>query len=110
MHGRGVEPLRLAAVEPKDEPDEGDHVIPQDFAAFGGDEARDGAAGGNAPPRSAAASDPVEAALAKALTDASTAGRFDVVAQLAKELEARRLARLSNVVTLDQAARRKGDG
>lgn len=42
----------------------------------------------------------VDAALALALTKAAEAGRFDVVAQLARELEARRLAG-SNVVTLD---------
>jgi hypothetical protein len=38
--------------------------------------------------------DQVEAALARALDRASEAGRFDVVAQLARELEARRLAQL----------------
>jgi hypothetical protein len=38
--------------------------------------------------------DAVEAALVTALEMATAAGRFDVVAQLAKELEARRLARL----------------
>ncbi|MDE2104563.1 MAG: tyrosine-type recombinase/integrase [Patescibacteria group bacterium] len=37
--------------------------------------------------------DVVEAALAKALGEAAAAGRFDVVAQLARELEARRLVR-----------------
>jgi len=42
----------------------------------------------------------VEAALAHALTKAAEAGRFDVVAQLARELEARRLASSPNVVTL----------
>ena len=42
----------------------------------------------------------VDAALALALTKAAEAGRFDVVAQLARELEARRLAG-TNVVTLD---------
>lgn len=42
----------------------------------------------------------LDAALALALTEAAKAGRFDVVSQLAKELEARRLAG-SNVVTLD---------
>jgi hypothetical protein len=47
------------------------------------------------------AADPVEAALAQALALAANAGRFDVVAQLARELEARRLARAGNVVTLD---------
>jgi len=44
--------------------------------------------------------DPVEAALADALTRAAAAARFDVVAQLARELEARRLAREPNVVSL----------
>jgi hypothetical protein len=46
-------------------------------------------------PRGAAAGevDPVDVALARALADASAAGRFDVVLQLAKELEARRLER-----------------
>lgn len=39
-----------------------------------------------------AVADVVEAALAKALEGATAAGRFDVVAQLARELEARRLA------------------
>jgi hypothetical protein len=43
----------------------------------------------------------VEAALAKALEGAAAAGRFDVVAQLARELEARRLAGSKNVVTLE---------
>ena len=37
--------------------------------------------------------DPVETALAKALERASVAERWDIVAQVAKELEARRLAR-----------------
>jgi hypothetical protein len=49
--------------------------------------------------------DGVESALAKALDAAATAGRFDVVAQLARELEARRLARAGNVVPLDPAKR-----
>ena len=44
--------------------------------------------------------DPVDATLAKALGDAAAAGRFDVVAQLARELEARRLAASPNVVAL----------
>ena len=52
--------------------------------------------------------DAVEAALAKALADAATAGRFDVVAQLARELEARRLSRAKNVVLLDAVRRRGG--
>jgi hypothetical protein len=49
--------------------------------------------------------DHVESALAKALEGATAAGRWDVVAQLARELEARRLARTDNVVNLDVARR-----
>lgn len=48
--------------------------------------------------------DPVVEALASALTQASAAGRFDVVAQLARELEARRLA---SAATVDLAAERE---
>jgi hypothetical protein len=40
----------------------------------------------------------VEVALANALSQAAAAGRFDVVAQLAAELEARRLSRPGNVL------------
>jgi hypothetical protein len=58
------------------------------------------------PAAPATGEDPVESALARALDRASEAGRFDVVAQLARELEARRLARLTNVVALDPNARR----
>jgi len=47
----------------------------------------------------------VELELARALGKAAAAARFDVVAQLAKELEARRLARLTNVVKLDGTRR-----
>jgi hypothetical protein len=48
----------------------------------------------------------VEIALAKALGEAAAAGRFDVVAQLATELEARRRARSGNVLNLDADRRR----
>ena len=44
--------------------------------------------------------DDVERALARALAQAADAGRFDIVAQLAKELEARRLTRFPNGVPL----------
>jgi len=54
-------------------------------------------------------SDAIEAALAKALEGATAAGRFDVVAQLAMELEARRLARMGNVVALQTKRRTRGD-
>ena len=47
----------------------------------------------------------VDAVLAKALEAAATAGRFDVVAQLARELEARRLAREPNVLRLNAKRR-----
>ena len=47
-----------------------------------------------------AAGDAVELALAEALRKASASERWDVVAQLARELEARRLARAENVTVL----------
>jgi hypothetical protein len=49
--------------------------------------------------------DAVEAALADAITKAAEAGRFDVVGQLAAELQARRSARAGNVVAIDKARR-----
>lgn len=49
----------------------------------------------------------VDDALARALDAAAAAGRFDVVAQLAKELEARRLARSANVVDLASKRRQR---
>jgi hypothetical protein len=49
----------------------------------------------------------IDTALAFALTEAAKAGRFDVVAQLAKELEARRLASSPNVVALDSVRGRQ---
>jgi hypothetical protein len=49
----------------------------------------------------------VETGLATALLRAAEAGRFDVVAQLAHELEARRLARAGNVVGPDDGERGK---
>jgi hypothetical protein len=50
--------------------------------------------------------DSVERALATALEAAAAAGRFDVVAQLARELEARHLAAAGNVVPLSPKVRR----
>jgi hypothetical protein len=58
-------------------------------------------------PSAGPAGDDVEAALAKALEQAAAAGRFDVVALLAGELQARRLAR-SDVVALDAKRRQRG--
>jgi hypothetical protein len=42
--------------------------------------------------------DPVEYSLAKALEAAAVAGRFEVVVQLTRELEARRLARTGDLL------------
>ena len=49
--------------------------------------------------------DVVEAALANAISEAVAAGKFDVVGQLCRELEARRLARAGNVVAIDSKRR-----
>jgi hypothetical protein len=54
------------------------------------------------PSEPVASGDAVEAALANALAAAAAAGRFDVVAQLARDLEARRQARAGNIVLLDR--------
>jgi len=51
--------------------------------------------------------DPVEAALAEALRRASEAGQWEVVAALARELQARREAR-AGVVDLETARKRRG--
>ena len=53
------------------------------------------------------ATDPVEAALADALTKAVAAGAFDVVKVIVVELEARRKAR-AGVVDLDAVRRERG--
>jgi hypothetical protein len=63
----------------------------------------------NGPSEEGEGSDGVEPALARALAQAAEAGRFDVVAQLAKELEARRLGRMGNVVALPTKTRQRGD-
>jgi hypothetical protein len=52
--------------------------------------------------------DAVEAALATALDRASAAGRYDVVIQLARELEARRMARAGNGVRLEDERMKRG--
>ena len=59
-------------------------------------------------PSTAAVEGPVECALATALARAAEAARWDVVAQLAHELEARRLADWGNVVQF-QPSRNKDD-
>lgn len=57
---------------------------------------------------SSASTDALENALAVALERASAAGRWDVVAQLARELEARRLAGSPSVVVLEGARAKRG--
>jgi hypothetical protein len=52
-----------------------------------------------------ASADAVEAALAKALEEATAVRRWDVVAELASELEARRLRRTAKVVPLTKTRR-----
>lgn len=59
-----------------------------------------------APDSSADSSDAVDAALARALEGATAEGRWDLVGQLARELESRRLARSRNVVALPAAGRK----
>ena len=72
--------------------DEGSFTIVQDSASSVNEKVPDGEPSCGVLPRCPAAGevDPVDVALARALADASNAGRFDVVLQLAKELEARR--------------------
>jgi hypothetical protein len=86
-------------------PDEAAGGAPQDSAGFDGEMPPTLGEELDVLPGSAAALDPVEDALARALTEASAAGRFDVVAQLAGELQARRLAR-EGVPTLLSKSRR----
>jgi hypothetical protein len=64
---------------------------------------------GNARSRESLTADPIELALAKALAEAAAAGRFDVVGQLARELEMRRLGQPSNVVAFEPGKRRRTD-
>ena len=53
--------------------------------------------------------DAIELALSEALTEATRAQRWDVVAQLADELRARRLAKSANVVPINSARRNGGE-
>ena len=112
VHGKGVEPLRLAAAEPKaglaSEDSRGIEktslVDDPSRPEIGGVHPGVGQSWGN-PGFPGGGEDGVEAALARALDRASEAGRFDVVAQLARELEARRLGRLPNVAAPDPEGR-----
>jgi hypothetical protein len=75
--------------------DEVSFTIAQDSASSVNETAPHGEPSCSVLPRGAAAgkADPVDVALARALAEASTAGRFNVVLRLVKELEARRLER-----------------
>ena len=70
-----------------------DDDLDRDLARFARIGAFSEASGAFSTEPNQAPDDAVEVALAAALTKAAAAGRFDVVAQLARELEARRLAR-----------------
>jgi hypothetical protein len=54
------------------------------------------------------APDAVEAALADAITKAAAAGRYDVLAQLVAEIEARRKAKSTTVDLAAERAKRSG--
>jgi hypothetical protein len=53
--------------------------------------------------------DAIELALSEALSEATRAQRWDVVAQLADELRARRLAKSANVISIEGARRNGGE-
>jgi hypothetical protein len=59
--------------------------------------------------QSEAPGDPVEVALVHALEGAASAGRWDVVGQLARELEARRASH-AGVIDLRSRQKAKGSG
>ena len=111
---KGLEPLCLAAAEPKAALAAEDSrriektgpTTDPSGPEIGGVHPGVGQSWGN-PASLGTGTDQVEAALARALDRASEAGRFDVVAQLARELEARRLARLPNLVPLEPDGRGK---
>ncbi len=109
VHGKGLETLCLAAAEPKaglaSEDSRGIEKTSQigdpSGPEIGGVHPGVGQSWGN-PASRGTGEDYVGEALARALDRDSEAGRFDVVAQLARELEARRLARLPNVARLSR--------
>ncbi len=71
---------------------------------------RSGTAQSQGVPEPGAALDPIDAALTEALKGASAAGQWQVVSQLAAELEARRVAKQAPEVVSLAAARAKRDG
>ena len=95
--GRELNPYALRRRNLKTEEDDALGKIVDDSAPSESEIAQDKARSDRVLPRCAARwePDPVEVALAKALTDASAAERFEIVILLVKELEARRVARLT---------------
>jgi hypothetical protein len=93
----GLEPTTYGLKQPlRNTPDDtNEHGVPPSDAKVG---------------QSSAPVDAVEAALASALTAASAAGQWQVVAQLASELEARRRSRQAPEVVSIAAARAKRNG
>jgi hypothetical protein len=84
----------------------GDHD-PACFPVSPDDSSRNVTAFGASEPAATSSAVDVENGLAAALLRAAEAGRFDIVAQLARELEARRLARTGHVIRLDDDERGK---
>jgi hypothetical protein len=80
---------------------------PPCFLVSPDDSSRNVTAARTSEPAGASGAVDIETGLAAALLRAAEAGRFDIVAQLAGELEARRLARAGNAVRLDDGERRK---
>lgn len=95
------------------EPENGDHDVARPEETTGKDAGRDTTAHDAGEPSHdrpgpAPVSDPVEAALAKAVELAAAAGEWSAVAELGRELAARRLARQApGVATLDAARERR---
>ncbi len=102
-----MNPYALRRRNLKPEEDEGNCAIAEDCTPSGNASARNDAPCDGSPPSATAPSGPdfVETALARALADASAAGRFDVVVQILKELEARRTAREAQFGQAEDARR-----
>ena len=104
MGGAKGEALRVLVSDPGVSP-EGEEMRCSPVSP--GKKTRAGVSTASGAPRDRTGGDLLESALADALADASCAGRFDVVAQLARELEARRPAREPNVVSLSTKVRKR---
>ncbi len=105
MRGRGVEPLRLAAAEPKADLGEATAVDPQDSAgsASGSEGGEEGRAG--SPPRPAAASEISLDVLRQKLDAAIVAEAWDAVKAIRERMTEVERAGAGNVVKLDTRRR-----